>query len=402
MKIRMPIVVFVLILTTFVSLCAGQSVKSLPADLLGELEGVPYRILVPENWNGTLLVYAHGYGESGPPLAPKAADVDALLAEGYAMAASNFAGTGWTVKEGMQNTAALTAAFRGMIGNPKTTILWGKSMGGLMALGMIEKFPGLYDGAVAICPPAAGTPRRFDQGLDITIAYAVAFGWDMAWGTPGDLRDDLDFSTEVAPIVKGQLTDDRWEFIRRVNGIPPDSYVPANRALSLYFAMGVRAELESRAGGPVAENIGRVYTLTQQDKEALAAMGISAGLLLDQMNLMKYAAERSARNYASRYVNPSGLLDRPVITMHTEGDPVATPSNEGAYRATVEQQGNEDLLLQQFVPKGAHCTFTSAQELAGIDAMVEWLKTGIRPDPAIFFPTTLGFDPFYVPPPWPW
>jgi len=119
----MPIVVFVLILTTFVSLCAGQSVKSLPADLLGELEGVPYRILVPENWNGTLLVYAHGYGESGPPLAPKAADVDALLAEGYAMAASNFAGTGWTVKEGMQNTVALTAAFRGMIGNPKTTIL---------------------------------------------------------------------------------------------------------------------------------------------------------------------------------------------------------------------------------------------------------------------------------------
>src|SRR5687768_4848703 len=32
-----------------------------PLDLSGELHGAPYRIRVPENWNGTLLVFAHGY-----------------------------------------------------------------------------------------------------------------------------------------------------------------------------------------------------------------------------------------------------------------------------------------------------------------------------------------------------
>src|SRR5829696_8077865 len=32
-----------------------------PLDLSGELHGAPYRIRVPANWNGTLLVFAHGY-----------------------------------------------------------------------------------------------------------------------------------------------------------------------------------------------------------------------------------------------------------------------------------------------------------------------------------------------------
>ena len=32
-----------------------------PLDLSGSLNGAPYRIRVPANWNGTLLVFAHGY-----------------------------------------------------------------------------------------------------------------------------------------------------------------------------------------------------------------------------------------------------------------------------------------------------------------------------------------------------
>ena len=32
-----------------------------PLDESGEINGAPYRIVVPTVWNGTLLVYAHGY-----------------------------------------------------------------------------------------------------------------------------------------------------------------------------------------------------------------------------------------------------------------------------------------------------------------------------------------------------
>ncbi|RPI14213.1 MAG: hypothetical protein EHM65_04760 [Acidobacteriales bacterium] len=412
MKVRMVVVLFAVISALLVPLNAGQPATfvPLPADLQDELEGVPYRIRVPANWNGTLLVYAHGYGEGVTPplLAPLNADVETLSARGFALAASRFAGSGWTVKEGMQNTLALTSAFRDMVGRPLRTIVWGKSMGGLMTLGLIEKFPGHYDGAVALCAPASGTPRRFDQGLDLALAYAVAFGWEPEWGTPGDIRNDLNFMTEVMPHVQPQLGIDkkgRWEFVRLVNRIPIDSYyAPLNfRVTTLYFATAVRAELEDRAGGPIAENIGRVYTLTGPEKSDLAILGVDADQLLAEMNAMStFRSARNARNYVEHYVDPSGRITRPVLTLHTKGDALATPTNESAYRATVEQQGNANLLMQQFTNGVAHCTFTSAQDIAGIDAMISWLETGNRPDPSSFFTPALGFDPSFEPQPWPW
>jgi pimeloyl-ACP methyl ester carboxylesterase len=420
MKLRMLIVVVAVLSTLTSAFSAGELAihVPLPADLQGELDGVPYRILVPENWNGTLLVYAHGYGEGRTPplLTPSDADLQTLYDKGFALAASRFGGTvpvppladaGWTIKEGMQNTVALTAAFRGMVGHPLRTIVWGRSMGGLMTLGLIEKFPGLYDGAFALCPPAAGTSRRFDQGLDIALAYAVAFGWNTQWGTPGDIRDDLNFVKDVSPHIQLQMIPSKkglWEFIRLVNKIPNDSYYgPLNfRVNTLFFAIAVRAEIESRAGGAIAENIGRVYTLTGQEKAYLAGLGVNADTLLAQMNAQTiFRSDRNARNYVEHYFDPSGRITRPVLTLHTKGDALATPNHESAYRDTVEQQGNDDLLLQQFTNGIAHCTFTPEQEIAGVDAMMDWLDTGIRPDPS-FFASTPGFDLSYVPEPWPW
>jgi pimeloyl-ACP methyl ester carboxylesterase len=405
----------------------------LPADLQGELNGVPYRIRVPANWNGTLLVYSYGYADAdantpAPPLAPQPTDVDTLLAKGFALAGVHAAGgvpiapfteAGWNFKERVQNTHALTAAFREMVGHPQRTIAWGRSMGGLVALALIEKFPGLYDGAIALCPPAAGTPRVYDQKLDITLAYSVAFGWNNSWGTPGRLRPDLNFMTEVFPYVQQQLTPNnmgRWEFLRRVNKIPYDnSFYNTVPPLTMPFlfqtmwlAFAPQVDLNKRAHGQVAQNIGRVYTLTEDDKTALAALGVDYSSLLEQMNEQAiYTSDRNARNYAAHYFNPSGQITRPVLTLHTTGDAAATPNNESAYRTAVEDQGNEELLMQVFSNGivgrlNTHCTFPPPQYFAAIDAMMYWLNTGNRPDPSVFFPPALGFDSNFVPEPWPW
>lgn len=427
MKLRGLIVTLAVTLMLLVPVAVGQiaTVVPLPADLQGELDGVPYRIRVPDNWNGTLLVYAHGYNETTtpPPLAPQPADEAALLGKGFALAASRFAGSipmplmateaGWTVKNAMQNIVALTTAFRDMVGRPRRTIMWGKSMGGLITLGVIEKFPGLFDGAVALCPLAAGTPRMYDHKLDVTLAYAVALGWDDAWGTPGDLRDDLNILNAVYGHAKQRLGPEFkgfWEFLRLVNRIPYDAsfYAPANnRLMTLYMAMAPRIDLDRRAGGHVAENLGRMYTLSDADKSYLRnTYNLDPDPLLAAMNAQAtYASDRNARNYAEHYVDPTGRIRRPVLTVHTTGDPLAIPNNESAYLDVVTQEGNCGLLEQQFTAgngiANAHCTFTSAQEIAAIDAMMNWLDTGDRPDPS-FFPTAKGFLSGYVPGPWPW
>ena len=65
-------------------------------DTTGEINGAPYRIVIPEEWNGTLLVFGHGYRDKAdhpgevdnrnPDIAPNAALAAALIAQGYALA----------------------------------------------------------------------------------------------------------------------------------------------------------------------------------------------------------------------------------------------------------------------------------------------------------------------------
>ena len=232
-----------------------------PLDLTGELNGAAFEIRVPASWNGTLVMFAHGYrdaadhpGEtddrSAQAFGGEAAE-QAMLAAGYAIAGSAYASNGWAVADGIQDTAALVDHFRAVVGQPRTTLLAGFSMGSLVAFESMEHFGGVYDGAMPSCAVGAGAPRAFDGTLDLASAYAAVFGWPAAWGTPSDLRDDLDFETEVLPVLIGQLTAPggvgRFEFIRLAAGVPRGPEWPFS---IWFFVTEGRAELERRAGAP--------------------------------------------------------------------------------------------------------------------------------------------------------
>src|SRR6185436_3666952 len=97
-----------------------------PLDLSGELHGAPYRIRVPENWNGTLLVFAHGYRDKADhpgevdnrnaDVAPSAVLEAPLLAQGFALAGTAFKENGWDIGDSMQDTKNLAVFFRSEIG----------------------------------------------------------------------------------------------------------------------------------------------------------------------------------------------------------------------------------------------------------------------------------------------
>lgn len=67
----------------------------------GELpDGALWRATIPSNWNGTLLLWSHGYSqvrgltaEDGP-----SAHREKLLAAGYALAGSTYADGGWALE----------------------------------------------------------------------------------------------------------------------------------------------------------------------------------------------------------------------------------------------------------------------------------------------------------------
>jgi hypothetical protein len=284
-------------------------------------------------------------------------------------------------------------------------------IGGSVTLKLVEKHPGIYDGAIANCVASAGRAENMDAALAYGLAYAVAFGWnDAAWGPIEDLRDDLNFFMEVRPIMEWPRASNfgRWEFIRLIMRLPTQAFWGTDPLTTGYFfglgmwkATGQRAETESDAGGPVAENVGFEYTLTAAEKGYLAALGVNADELLSAMNARtNITARRSARNYLEHWGGFSGQLTRPVLTMHSIFDGLVPVYNHSAYTAAVTAAGSSDRLLQAFVTNVGHCSFSAAQYLSVVEAMQNWLNTGVKPD-ASALPVSLGFDLEYVPLPWP-
>lgn len=68
-----------------------------------QADGATFLIEVPPNWNGTVVLYSHGYVVPGSP--NPATDVgdpvtrDFLLSNGYALAGSSYATTGWALQQ---------------------------------------------------------------------------------------------------------------------------------------------------------------------------------------------------------------------------------------------------------------------------------------------------------------
>ena len=149
-----------------------------PLDLAGDLHGAPFRIRVPENWNGTLLVFAHGYRDKADhpgevdnrnaDVAPSAALEAPLLAQGYALAGTAFKDNGWDIGDSMQDTKNLAVYFRDNIAKPDHTILWAASVGTVGALKNMEQFGGIFDGSLCLCAVGQGATRVWDSGVPAT------------------------------------------------------------------------------------------------------------------------------------------------------------------------------------------------------------------------------------------
>ena len=75
--------------------------------------------------------------------------------------------------------------FQRHVAHPSRVVIYGMSMGNVIALGSIEKDQGLYDAAVSMCGVAEGATRNADLKLDFMLAYAAVFGWDPSWGDIG-------------------------------------------------------------------------------------------------------------------------------------------------------------------------------------------------------------------------
>ena len=114
--------------------------------------GAQYALFLPDNWNGDLVVYVHGFIDPAAPVAlPDAAPDDVapwvvelrerLLQAGYAVAYSSFSENGWAVDNGAQRTRELRPLFTHYFKyKPDRTFVIGRSLGSLITLLLVEKY----------------------------------------------------------------------------------------------------------------------------------------------------------------------------------------------------------------------------------------------------------------------
>jgi pimeloyl-ACP methyl ester carboxylesterase len=359
------------------------------------------------HWNGTVFLYSHGYvvpGSANP--AQDAGDpVTAgwLLSHGFALAGSSYASTGWAIQQALPDQIATLDVFGRTFGQPRKTIAWGHSLGGIITAGLIQRYPHRFVAALPMCGVLSGGIATWNTSLDSEVAFQQLI--DSSVQTVNITNPTANLTSAITAALAAQKSrkgQARLALAAALGDLPgwftPLSAEPGSRAflqqeknqllwdtqVDFPFAFAFRAELEARAGGNPSWTTG-VNFASQLRKSAdfreVRALYARAGLSLNKdLRKLNRAPRVTAKPAAARYLRSNisfnGKLSIPVLTMHTTGDGLVIPENEQAYASVVRRAGSGAKLRQIFVSRAGHCAFTPAETITAAKVLLGRLSTG--------------------------
>jgi pimeloyl-ACP methyl ester carboxylesterase len=381
-------------------------------------DGATWKIEVPANWNGTLFLYSHGYVTPGSPNpATDAGDpltAAAMLAQGFALAGSSYATTGWAIQQALPDQISTLDIFDSQVGHPKRTIAWGHSLGGIITAGLIQTYPHRFAGALPMCGVLSGGVATWNTALDAAFAFQQLVDPSVQVVNitvpPSNPTQNLAAAEAAAAAAQATPQGQARLALTAALGDTPGWFTPlspepaandfatqeANQfkwesQVDFPFAFFLRAELEGRAGGNPSWNTGVNYfsdLRKSSDFAEVKALYKAAGLSLsNDLKTLNHAARISANPASVRYLKKNitfdGQLPGPVLTMHTVGDGLVVNQNEQAYSSVVRRAGDSALLRQIFVHRVGHCAFTPAETVTAAHVLLRRLSTGHWNDSAL-------------------
>jgi pimeloyl-ACP methyl ester carboxylesterase len=356
----------------------------------------------PANWNGTLLLWSHGYWGAlrDPENGPRSAR-ETLLAAGYALVGSTYATPGWALAEAVPDQLAALDAFEARFGRPKRVLALGQSMGGLVTAALIERHGERFDGAYIDCASSAGSIAMMNMALDGGFAFVtlVAPNVGIRLVNTGDDRENgARVQTALAVAQKTSEGRARIALSGALAGLPgwTDSFSPkpattdyaAQEAhMARSFVIGVflpRGDQERRAGGVFSWNTGidyRVQLAKSGRRAMVAALYREAKLDLDadlarlneapRISAIPAAADYMARNYA-----PTGRINTPFLILHAAGDGATSPSLARGYADLIRSAGRGRFIANLWTDEPGHCVTSAGEWMAGLAALEDRIRTG--------------------------
>jgi pimeloyl-ACP methyl ester carboxylesterase len=345
----------------------------------GMLGQAAYRIEMPAEWNGKLILYAHGVRLASSELSvtsPERALREAWLTEGYAWAASSYSENEYVPGIGADDTLALLDFVAEKYGEPDTVYLYGVSMGGHVTALLLEHYPERFDGALAVCGALGG-----QEQIDYLLAWGMAAEYisgvqlpvgggmpAMAAALTGRVAAAL--GEPESPTAKGlqfesvarELSGGERPFFR-------EGYI---EHYDLNFGLLLLDPNRQTLSGRAATNDGIEYDIDD-------ALGISDAEL--NAGVRRLDADPAARDAAAHpdAVPTTGRIADPLLTLHNTGDLFVPISNEISYLEKAKESGTDDLLVQRAIRAPGHCQFSDDELLTAWDDLRDWVEEGDKP-----------------------
>jgi pimeloyl-ACP methyl ester carboxylesterase len=343
--------------------------------------GALYELWLPANWNGDLVLYAHGYHEvvllpdyigTAAGLAVAGLRQD-LLDRNYAVAYSSYSEPGFAIKDAAIRTRQLVGLFTSHFGKPKRTYLIGMSWGAGVTLSLVENNPVQFDGVLQLCGIVGGSQMTLDHLFTVRVLFDYFFPGVM----PSGLMPLEQFFSEVAPQVANAVFGD-LDAAMELAGVHQVALAyedPGELLTSIMMPLSLTSwdfyvtDLNARTHGRgFFENRSTVYTGSSNDA------ALNAGVA-------RYAASPEARAWLRQWYVPNGKLRVPMLTLHAERDPVIPYRQTLKYQALVDAAGQSDLLVRRDLNIFGHCTWDTAETLRAFQDLALWVEHGIKPEP---------------------
>jgi pimeloyl-ACP methyl ester carboxylesterase len=352
----------------------------------GVHEHAAYIIEVPPSWNGDLVMWTHGYRGNGTVLTvdpPGFGLRQKLLDQGYAWAASSYAGNGYDIRTGVLSTRSLADLFGSTVDRPHRTYVVGVSLGGHVIGRSLEQYPDYYDGALPMCG-VMGDQELFDYFLDYnlaaqTIAGVSAYPIPTNYVSTAVPQINAALGTVGLNVFNQEPTNDlgrqfRAITIERSGGDRPGSAAAFAFWKDFLFNLAQPA-VEPTPDDPPALRPGQIATNVLTWYEPNEPVNVNRTIL----RVFPEDLGERVSPFLTQIPKIFGRPDARVLSVHGLGDLFVPFSMERRYAFDVALRGESRNLVQRAIRTINHCEFSPAEIGGAWDDLVDWVEDGTRP-----------------------
>jgi len=351
--------------------------------------GAFYLIAMPKDWNGDLIVHAHGGPFLGAPTAKRVAEDlerwSVMPRLGYAWVASSYRQGGVAVTAAAEDTERLRRLFIDKVAKPRHVYLHGQSWGASVAAKGAELFADgkPYDAVLLTAGVLGGGTRSYDFRLDLRVVYQYLCRnhplpgepqYPLNIGLPADAKlTQAELGRRVDECLgldkpAAERTPEQAAKVKTIVDVIhiPERSIPSHLNWATWHFQDV---VQKRTGGvsPFG-NVGVKYTGSADD------VALNAGVL-------RYAADPKAVAILAADADLAGNISVPVLTVHAIHDPTAMVELQDRFGRTMAAAGHEGTLVQTYTGDRDHSYLSDPSYAALLEALSAWATQGKKPTP---------------------